>query len=166
MSILNEHLEWEQIKLDPRTTGSFRHDPKKTLLDPRQMLCRFITAESQAKNIPGNETFFSPRWMDWNTTASMLARWRTVSISPRDVVRARLAVTTTMSRCLDSLVQIILTKPVYAWKGIARYQDDNFRKVTYLAGGVQIYLPNLASDRLGLKSDVAYMHCFTSVESL
>ena len=94
----------------------------------------------------------------------MLSRFKT--LAPTDVVRAKLAVTEEFSRELDSLVQIILTEPVYAWKGIAQYQNDKASRVTYIGGGTQFYLPNLASDAQGLSSSVAYMHCFTSVESL
>ena len=63
-------------------------------------------------------------------------------------------------------MQIILTQPVYAWKGIAQHQDDNRRGVTYLGGGEQFFLPNLASDPNGLSSNVAHLHCFTAIESL
>ena len=166
MGILNEELHWAMIAADHHVRQAFRGEPVKTLLDPRHMLCRFITTESRKKGIQGNEVFFSPWWMDWSTTIAMLARWRTAGAEPREVVRARLAVTTGFSQELDSLVQIILSKQVYAWKGIARYQDDVKRRVTYLGGGEQFYLPNLASDPKGLSSNVAYLHCFTAVESL
>lgn len=86
--------------------------------------------------------------------------------APKDVVRAKLAIISDFSRELDSLVQIILTRPVYAWKGFAQYQNDGSSRVTYIGGGTQFYLPNLASDAQGLSSNVAYMHCFTSVDSL
>ena len=131
------------------------------------MLCRFITTESVCKGIRGNETFKSPWWMDWSATVSMLARWKTMpKVSPKDVIRARMAVPEAFSQELDSLVQIILTQPAYAWKGVAQSQDDDARKVTYLGGGEQFYLPNLASDPSGLSSKTAYLHCFTSVDSL
>lgn len=59
------------------------------------------------------------------------------------------------------LAQIILTKQVYAWKGPARHQEDSAQGITYLGGGEQLYVPNLASDAQGLSSNVAYLHCFT-----
>lgn len=166
MTILNQNLDWNQISSNPDVRRAFRGTPVKTLLPAGQMLCRFITTESKRKGIPGNNTFFSPWWMDWSTTASELARWKTAKAKPKDVIRARLAVTTDFSQQLDSLVQIILTQPVYAWKGFALHQDDEFRRVTYLGGGEQFFLPNLASDREGMSSSVAYMHCFTAIESL
>jgi hypothetical protein len=104
--------------------------------------------------------------MDWSATASELARWKTRKANPKDVIRARLAVTTDFSQQLDSLVQIIMTQPVYAWKGLAQHQGDKVRRMSYLGGGEQFFLPNLASDREGLSSGVAYMHCFTAIESI
>lgn len=47
-----------------------------------------------------------------------------------------------------------------------RHQNDAALNVTYIGGGEQYYLPNLASDPNGLSSNVAYLHCFTSVDSL
>ena len=165
MAILNEHLDWSQIAAaKPKDAMAFLRPPEKVLLARDQMLCRFITTESEHKGIPGTHVFFSPWWTEWRETVAMLARFK--SVAPRDVVRAKLAVTQEFSRKLDSLVQIILTEPVYAWKGIAQYQNDNASRVTYIGGGTQFYLPNLAADAKGLSSNVAYMHCFTSVESL
>ena len=62
-------------------------------------------------------------------------------------------------------LQIVLSKPVFAWKGTARYQEDSIQRVTYLGGAEQLYIPNLASDDSGFSSNVAYMHCFTAIES-
>lgn len=166
MKILNEELDWSEIALNPDVRLAFLGEPKKTLVKPGGMLSRFITTESSKKDVRGTHIFFSPWWTDWSTTASMLARWKTLKAGPKDVIRARLAVTKEFSQELDSLVQIVLTKPAYAWKGIARYQDDDDRGVTYLGGGEQFYLPNLASDSQGLSSNVAHLHCFTSVESI
>jgi hypothetical protein len=164
MAILNEHLDWHSIVASHPDVGrAFRGTPEKMLIATNEMLCRFITTESKKKGIPGNHVFFSPWWMEWGTTVSILSRFKA---APKDVVRAKLAVTEAFSRELDSLVQIILTEPVYAWKGTAQYQDDKTSRVTYIGGGTQFYLPNLASDAQGLSSNVAYMHCFTSVDSL
>lgn len=163
---LNQNLEWKQISANPDIRAAFRGTPSKTLLPAGQMLCRFITTESRKTRVPGTNTFLSPWWMDWSMTASELARWKTAKAKPKDIIRARLAVTTDFSQQLDSLVQIILTQSVYAWKGLARHQDDKLRRVTYLGGGEQLFLPNLASDPLGMSSGVAYMHCFTAIESL
>ena len=165
MAILNENIEWDGIVASHPDVGrAFRGTPAKTRLPTNEMLCRFITTESKKKGIPGNHVFFSPWWMEWGAAVAMMSRFKTVA--PKDVVRAKLAVTEDFSRELDSLVQIILTEPVYAWKGIAQYQNDKASRVTYIGGGTQFYLPNLASDAQGLSSSVAYMHCFTSVESL
>ena len=165
MAILNENLDWNQIiAAKPNDGLAFRRAPEKTLVDKGEMLCRFITMESQSKGIPGNHVFFSPWWMEWGTAVAMLSRFK--SVAPKDVVRAKLAITQDFSRELDSLVQIILTEPVFAWKGIAQYQDDKISRVTYIGGGTQFYLPNLASDAHGLSSQVAYIHSFTSVDSL
>lgn len=72
----------------------------------------------------------------------MLARWnRTGTVAPSDVIRARMAVPQVFSQKLDSVVQIILTKPVYAWKGIAHFQNDSARGVTYMvAASSSIFL--------------------------
>lgn len=165
MAILNANLDWSGIVASHHEVGrAFRGTPEKTLIAANQMLCRFITTESVKRGIPGNHVFFSPWWMEWGTAVAMLSRFK--AAAPTAVVRAKLAVTEEFSRELDSLVQIILTQPVYAWKGIAQYQNDKASQVTYIGGGVQFYLPNLASDAQGLSSNVAYMHCFTSVESL
>lgn len=165
MAVLNENLDWHGIVASRPDVGrAFRGTPEKTLLATNEMLCRFITTESQKKGTPGNHVFFSPWWMEWGAAVAMLSSFNTVA--PKDVVRARLAVTEDFSRELDSLVQIILTEPVYAWRGIAQYQNDSASRVTYIGGGTQFYLPNLASDAQGLSSSVAYMHCFTSVDSL
>lgn len=165
MAILNENLEWNDIvAARPDVRLAFRGAPTKELLATGKMLCRFITTESKTRGIPGNEVFASPWWMEWTTTVGMLSRFK--SVAPNEVVRGKLAITHEFSRELDSLVQIILTEPAYAWKGSAQYQDDRRRRVTYIGGGTQLYVPNLASDKQGLSSRVAYLHCFTSVESL
>lgn len=165
MAILNENLDWAGIVASQPGAGhAFRGSPEKMLLAKNEMLCRFITTESKKKGIPGNHVFFSPWWMEWGTTVGMLSLFK--AAAPKDVVRAKLAVTRDFSQELDSMVQIILTEPVYAWKGIAQYQNDKASRVTYIGGGTQFYLPNLASDAQGLSSNVAYMHCFTSMESL
>lgn len=166
MAILNENLDWNQIAVKPGVRQAFRGIPVKTLVPKGEMLCRFITTESKRKGIRGNETFFSPWWMDWSAAVQEIAKWRTAKATPKDVIRARMAVTSDFSQELDSLVQIILTQPVYAWKGIAQHQDDRQRGVTYLGGAEQFYLPNLAADPQGMSSNVAYMHCFTAIESL
>jgi hypothetical protein len=175
MTILNENLEWHQIVADePHHPGdSFREDPIKKLLQPGQMLCRFITRELREGGsrgtkvlIKGNAIFHSEWWMDWDVTFAMLHQFKAAKITPSEIVRSKLAVTLTMSRKLDGLAQIVLTKPVYAWKGIARYQDDKTRSVTYIGGGEQYYLPHLAPDENSLSSDVAHLHCFTSADSL
>ena len=67
----------------------------------------------------------------------MLSRSKTSKAMPQDVVRAKLAITKEFSQVL-SVVQITLTKPVYAWKGIAQYQEDENRSVTYIGGGTQL----------------------------
>ena len=171
--ILNEDLDWNQVATDPALQRAFRGTPVKTLLPEGRMLCRFITTETSKRisvsiirRTPGTNTFLSPWWTDWNTTASELTRWKAAKATARDVIRARLAVTIAFSRELDSLVQIILTQRVYAWKGLAQYQDDTVAKVTYLGGAEQYFLPNLACDKEGLSSKVAYMHSFTGIESL
>jgi hypothetical protein len=165
MPVLNENVEWNQIVTARPNDGlAFRGVPEKTLVDKGEMLCRFITTESERKGILGNHVFFSPWWMEWGAAVAMLSRFK--SVAPKDVVRAKLAITQDFSRELDSLVQIILTEPVYAWKGIAQYQDDKTSRVTYIGGGTQFYLPNLASDAQGLSSRVAYMHSFTAVDAL
>ena len=136
------------------------------MLQPGTILCRFITTESEKKAIPGNETFKSARWLGWGSAFAEISHWRAARVSPKEVIRGRMAVTNQFNRELDSIVQIILTKSVYAWKGLVRHQNDAVRQVTYLGGAEQLYIPNLASDPGGLSSDVAYMHCFTSIDSL
>ncbi len=91
----------------------------------------------------------------------MLARWnRTGTVAPIDVIRARMAVPQVFSQKLDSVVQIIFTKPVYAWKGTAHFQNDSARGVTYMGGGEQFYIPHLASDHRGLSSDAPCLRYF------
>jgi hypothetical protein len=164
-AILNEDLEWHRIVADsPEVGNAFRGIPGKKLMQPRRMLCRFITTESKKNAVRGNEIFKSPWWMEWNATAAMLMRFKAAKVT--DVIRGRMAIPKAFSQELDSLAQIILAKPVYAWQGIARYQDDAAQDLTYIGGGEQFYLPNLASDLNGLSSNVAYLHCFTSIDSL
>jgi hypothetical protein len=164
-AILNEDLDWRRIVAAyPDVGRAFRGTPERKLVQARGMLCRFITTESKKKGIRGNEIFKSPWWMDWAATIAMVTRFKAARVT--DVIRARMAVPKAFSQELDSLAQIILTRPVYAWKGIARHQNDDAQGITYIGGGEQYYLPNLASDANGLSSSVAYLHCFTSVDSL
>jgi hypothetical protein len=165
-TVLNQHLEWNKIAANPDVKRAFRGDPAKVLIAPHTMLCRFITAESEKKHIPGTQIFFSPWWTDWDSTFHMLAQWKVRGATTEQTVRAKLAVTENFSQELDCLVQIVLTKPVYAWQGIANHQNDKMRQVTYMGGATQFYLPNLASDSKGLSSSVSYLRCFTSVDSL
>jgi hypothetical protein len=166
MTVLNQEMEWSAIRVDPEIRLAFTGTPNKVLLNPGTMLCRFITCESKAKKIPGNQTFRSPWWLEWNSAFKEISRWKTLNKTPKDVIRARMAVTATFNRELDSLVQIILTQPVYGWKGIVRHQFDSVSNVTHLGGGEQIFVPHLASDQTGYSSGFAYMHCFTAIESL
>lgn len=167
MPILNENLDWNQIvKNNVNAQQAFLRTPVKTLLSQNQMLCRFITTQLNKENIRDSGIFSSPWWTDWNGTIQMLSRWKTAQASTKDVLRGKLAITSEFSAELDSLVQIVLTKPVYGWKGIARYQDDNNIKVTYIGGAMQLYVPNLAANPMELTSNVAYLHCFSSVDSL
>ncbi|HZW81485.1 MAG TPA: hypothetical protein VFF50_13505 [Candidatus Deferrimicrobiaceae bacterium] len=94
----------------------------------------------------------------------MLTRFK--SSKPPDVVRARMALPTAFSQELDGLAQVILTKPVYVWKGMHASRMNKALDITYIGGGEQYYLPNLASDSLGLSSTVCYLHCSTSAELL
>src|SRR5664280_2227289 len=101
MSILNENLDWSGIVVSHPDVGrAFRGIPETTLLATNEMLCRFITTESKKKGIPGNHVFFSPWWMEWRTIVGMLSRFK--AAAPKDVVRAKLAVTEDFSRALDS----------------------------------------------------------------
>jgi hypothetical protein len=166
MTILNEGLEWREIALQTELERAFRGTPVKTLFSPGALLCRFITTESEKNKIRGNEIFKSPWWMGWTAAIKEIKHWSASGATPKDVVRGRMAVTSDFNSELDSVVQIILTKPVYAWRGFARHQADTLRRVTYLGGGEQLYLPNLAADDKGLSSAVARMHCLTAVEFL
>lgn len=166
MSILNEGLDWSTFAEKASLRDAFRGTPKKILIPSGDCLCRFITTESEKKGIRGNEIFLSPWWSDWGTTWSMIAKFRTHRVAPREVIRGKLAVTKAFSQDLDGMVQIILKQPVYAWEGPARHQDDAAAGVCYIGGGTQLFLPNLSADRQGLYSEVAYMHCYTSMDSL
>jgi hypothetical protein len=166
VTILNETLDWSAFAATPSLRDSFRGTPAKTLLPAGRCLSRFITCESKKKNIHGNEIFLSPWWTNWNDTWTMLAKWKAFKVAPKQTIRAKLAVTSAMNVELDSLVQIILTSPVYAWQGPARHQEDKTAGITYLGGGTQLFLPNLAVDASGSSSPVAYIHCFTSIDTL
>lgn len=166
MAILNENLEWSRLSMDLSLRDAFQGTPVKTLISPGQLLCRFITAKSKKHGIRGNEIFRSPWWLEWDTVAGMLHRWRMAGVKAREVIRGRLAITLEFSERLDSLVQIKMTKPAFGWKGPARYQEDKRQKLTYIGGAIQYYLPNLAGDSDGLSSDVAYMHYFGWVDDL
>lgn len=170
MPILNEQLNWSDISKIPDVRQAFRGAPEKVLLAKESLLCRFITT---AKNTSKDEMdrsssiFCSPWWTDWSSAFSEIARWSTkANAQPQNVIRARWAITTRFNPKLDSLVQIILTKPVYGWKGIAQHQNDPSGKVAYLGGGEQLYVPNLVKDRDALACDFAYLHCFTAIASL
>jgi|ERR1017187_1667742 hypothetical protein len=147
-AILNENLEWPDITAaHPEVALAFRGTPVKNLVKPGRMLCRFITTESKKKGIRGNEIFKSPWWMDWGSSVGMLSRWKSRA-APREVIRAKMAVPEAFSQELDSLVQIIFTRPVYAWKGIAQSQNDSARGGLPISEGVsnttsQIWLPIL-----------------------
>jgi len=165
MAILNETLDWKQIvTANPKVALAFRGVPTKVLLAQNEMLARLITTECRRLGISGNELFLSPWWTEWGATFALIARFK--SVSPRDVVRGKFAVTQEFSRELDSLAQVIIDQPVYAWRGPARHQDDKVSGVTHMGGGTQFYLPNLASDTQGLSSRVAHLHSFTSVDWL
>ncbi len=166
MTILNQDIEWRELAVNPDIRDAFRGTPTKTLLDPGVMLCRFITCAQKEKKIKGNQIFGAEWWLDWSSAIAEFNRWRASGIGPKEVLRARMAVTTKFNPELEGLAQIILTKQVYAWKGKARHQEDSIRQVTYLGGAEQFYLPHLASDDESMRSDYAYMHSFTFTDSL
>jgi hypothetical protein len=166
LAALNEELDWKQIASDPKVSGAFLRPPVKTILNPGTSLCRFITTLTKNELKEGDKGEFNGRWwIEWRFAVAEINRWRTLRASPKDVLRGRFAVTTEFSSKLDSMLQIVLSKPVFAWKGTARYQEDSIQRVTYLGGAEQLYIPNLASDDSGFSSNVAYMHCFTAIES-
>jgi len=162
--ILNQNLDWRTIPPDVRK--AFRGPATKILIPAHGTLCRFITGESKKKSIRGNEIFLSPWWTEWSSTFRLLTNWRRSGASTVQTVRSKLAVTKEFSEELDCLLQIVLTRPVFAFKGIASHQDDNIQGITYILGATQLYLPNLASDQQGMSSSVAYIQCFTSIDSL
>jgi hypothetical protein len=166
MAILNQQFEWSDFKSNPDLRNAYQGTPAKTLLPRDRLLCRFITTESKARGVRGNEIYLGPWWTEWRSTVKLLNKWQAAATTPKEVLRAKLALTRGFSQELDGLVQIVLTQPVYAWKGIARHQEDTLLKVTYMGGGEQLFLPNLASDRTGEKSTVAHFHCFSWVDSL
>lgn len=166
MAILNETIHWAQFAANPDLQKAFRGTPTKTLIPAASVLARFITTESKKKGTRGNEIYLSPWWSEWSTTVGEVHKWSSMGATAREVIRARFAVTSEFSQELDSLVLIVMKKPVYAWKGVARHQDDDNRKVTYLGGATQLFLPNLASDSQGLSSAVADLRSFTSVDEL
>jgi hypothetical protein len=166
MAILNETIHWAQFAANPALQKAFRGTPTKTLIPAGSVLARFITTESKKKGARGNEIYLSPWWSEWSTTVGEVHKWSSMGATAREVIRGRFAVTSEFSQELDSLVLIVMKKPVYAWKGVARHQDDDNRKVTYLGGATQLFLPNLASDAQGLSSAVADLRSFTSVDEL
>jgi hypothetical protein len=161
MAILNESLDWSHYQRNPQIRDAFRGTPAKTLFHPGDHLCRFMTTETGKADHRDSGIFSSPWWSEWKTTAAMLSQWKSANVAPKDVVRGRLAVTSEFSAQLDSLVQIILTQPVYAWKGIARHQEDRKLLVTYMGGGEQLFLPNLVSDPRSLNCKVAYIRSYS-----
>lgn len=161
MNILNEQLDWSTFNADVHE--AFRFPPKKVLLDPQTLLCRFIAVDSAGGDRRGR-IFNSPWWLNWTSALAELAHW--AHVAPREVIRARLAITSQFNPEIDSLAQIILDRPVFAWQGKAKYQNDEGRRVTFIGGGEQFFLPNLASDTSGLHSPYADLHCFTSIDSL
>ena len=170
MKILNEEFEWHDFESNRKIREAFRGTPKKTLVAVGSCLARSLSSEKEEPDsrIKDSGIWSSPWWFDWNATWTMLQQWKTAKSTPKDVLRAKLAITSKFSPTLDCLVQIILTSPVYAWVGVAGRQEDK-DIVTYLGGAEQYFLPNLASDpsnRRDLKSNVAYIHCFTSTDSL
>lgn len=167
--ILNGDKDWSSFAGDTDSRTAFRGIPVKTLIPTGRVLCRFITAESKkrtAQKIRPNNIYFSPWWTEWTSTARMLNDFKAGKIPPRDILRGRLGITKAHNYYLDGMVQIVLTQSVYAWKGIALYQTDDYAKVTYLGGGEQLYLPNLVSNKNCVTSKFAQMHCWTWVDSL
>jgi len=164
MAILNESLEWRDF--NARVHDAFRSQATKILLEHGTLLCRFITAESAQHDIQGNEIFASPWWLHWSSALADILRWNRAHASPAQTIRARMAVTSEMNQKMNNLAQIVLREQVYAWKGIARHQTDRNRRLTYMGGGEQLFLPNLASRDNPLTSPVAHLHCFTDVGSL
>ncbi len=155
MSILNENLNWEQIKAsDGKAKGSFDGYPSKTMYWPSQMLVRAITMDSK-KNI-----FSSPWWMDWNEVNQALSLSSRYNIVPSEMLRGELAIAPKFNPKLDGLVQIILSKPVYVWKGKASSQKVEERMLCLIGGGSQLYIPNLKADEFGLFSNFAPRGCF------
>lgn len=84
----------------------------------------------------------------------------------QQAVRARLAITEAFNPMMQFFCQIIISRPIYGWKGFARHQPEKGGNLIYMGGAEQIYLPNLVSAYHSVSSDYAYIHHFGAADSL
>ena len=141
--------------------------PKRTLIEPGELLCRFITAENKTVNHRGNEVFDSPWWHSMTSFMQIYNLAKSVKSSLDNAARARLAITDGFNPTMEYFCQIHITRPIYGWVGTTRWQEDGKRNICYLGGAEQTYLPNLVPRRSsGMSSEYAFIRYFGRTDSL
>lgn len=176
MQFLNADLDLEDLARFDRqyrnAASAFRSRPVKTPFVPGCAFMRVISTTTADKIKQGTEVFSSPWWTTESSFRKLLTDFR--GKDPKDIFRGKLAITSNMSRNLDAWVEIVLTRPVYAWVGLAKYQPEA-EKLCYIGGGEQVFLPNLdvatnfppyLRTKSATSSNFAYIRVFSWTENL
>jgi hypothetical protein len=64
---------------------------------------------------------------------------------------------------MSDVTEMTLKEPAWGWQGQAKHQTEP-NKVSYIGGAQQTYLPGLAADKDGMRSDHAYISRYEAAE--
>jgi hypothetical protein len=177
MHILNADLELSDlVRIYPdlnlaRLATAFRGRPIKTQFNRGDAFVRVISTEHGGEK--GTGIFSSPWWQREQSFYKLLRDFR--GVEPVQIMRGKLGIALTYSPRLDGLVQIVLTRRVYGWIGLAEHQEEPLTKLCYIGGAEQVLLPNLDAREnfppyvrieRALSSSFAYMRSYNWIADL
>jgi hypothetical protein len=138
MRILNQDLEIADVeRMDShyqKAASCFHQPPTKTPFQPNQSFMRVLSTDETG-------VFSAPWWIVDSSFRRLLTDFH--GVDPKDIFRGKLAIQSKWSSKLDLWVEIVLIRPVYAWVGRAKHQMDKPKKLGYIGGGEQVFLPFL-----------------------
>ena len=169
MDVLNQDFDFQR-DASPDEKEAFWTPPQKFLLLPKVQLYRLVTLADVNRGFRGNELFRSPWWYPRETFRELSRMAQSLNLPLPEVARTHLAVREAWNPLMDYLCIIELTKPAWVWRGPIRYQpQDDERRIFYMGGLDQVYLPNLdgASEDTGSnRSDYAFIVHFGRVSDV
>jgi hypothetical protein len=171
MSELNE-----KGTLPPGPGDAFKGAPEHTRYEAGTKFYKVGTRQEQVEGARGSETFNSPWWVPEDEYKRMQIQADRMDKPVGDVARSRVAVKEEWNPAMSDVTEMTLKEPVWGWQGQAKHQTEpsydspdakpeDQGKVNYMGGAQQTYLPGLAADKQGMRSDHAYISRYEAAEA-